>query len=235
MATVSTFQPRTHFYCVDNNLIDEYGEKLGAIGVAVYNALVRYANRTTGIAFPSIGTIAKKLKLGRTTVKKYLRMLPKVGLIAINPRVSAEGDPTSNSYMILDPSPEKVAQRRRQLEALLLPQYGTDFTSAREGRSPDDLPPCPSATDPRSAADPEQSSSLNKNNRTTSDDAAPTEKQKGCPHPVSEIVFLADDITICHHCYGLLDANLKLISCLSADREETTPTERVESERVCAA
>ena len=233
MATISTFQPRTHFYCVDNNLIDEYGEKIGAIGVAVYNALIRYANRTTDIAFPAIGTIAKKLKLGRTTVKKYLRLLLQVGLIAINPRVSAEGDPTSNSYMILDPSPEKVAQRLRQLEALLRPQHGTFALDG--GRSGDDLPPCLSATDPRSGADPEQSSSLNKNNRTTSDDAAPTEKQKGCPHPVSEIVFLADDITICHHCWGLLDANLQLISCLPSDTEENTPAERVESERVCAA
>ena len=38
----------------------------------------------------------------------------------------------------------------------------------------------------------------------------PTEKQKTCPHPPSEIVILADNVTICHHCYGLLDENLKL-------------------------
>jgi hypothetical protein len=39
----------------------------------------------------------------------------------------------------------------------------------------------------------------------------PTERQKTCPHPPSEIVFLADDVTICHHCYGLLDENLTLM------------------------
>ena len=38
-----------------------------------------------------------------------------------------------------------------------------------------------------------------------------TEKQKTCPHPPKEIVFLADNITVCHHCYGLLDENLKLV------------------------
>jgi hypothetical protein len=38
----------------------------------------------------------------------------------------------------------------------------------------------------------------------------PTEKQKACPHPPTEIVFLADNVTICHHCYGLLDENLNL-------------------------
>ena len=38
----------------------------------------------------------------------------------------------------------------------------------------------------------------------------PTEKQKTCPHPPESIVILPDEITICNHCYGLLDVNLKL-------------------------
>jgi hypothetical protein len=33
----------------------------------------------------------------------------------------------------------------------------------------------------------------------------PTEKQQTCPHPLSEIVHLSDNITLCHHCYGLVD------------------------------
>ena len=181
-----------------------------------YNVLARYADRVTGICHPCIGTIAKKLKLGRTTVKKYLRILLKHGLIAIASRLSEEGDPTSNSYRLLDPSPEKVALRKRQLEALLLPQEGT-FT-LDGGRPPADPPPCPVAPDPQSAADPKQSSPLNKNERTSPDVAfAPTEKQKTCPHPPSEIVHLSDNITLCHHRYGLLDENLTL-------REETTLT-----------
>jgi hypothetical protein len=50
-----------------------------------------------------------------------------------------------------------------------------------------------------------------------------TEKQKTCPHPPEVLVFLPDHITICHHCYGLLDENLKLV-------EEDKPTQVV-----CAA
>jgi hypothetical protein len=42
-------------------------------------------------------------------------------------------------------------------------------------------------------------------------DFYPTEKQKTCLHPAPAIVYLADNITICHHCYGLLDENLTLI------------------------
>jgi hypothetical protein len=216
MAAITKIQPHPHTYRVDNIIVDEYGEKIGAIGVAVYNVLARHADRQTGICYPCIGTIAKKLKLGRTTVKKYLRILLNHCLIAIAPRMSAAGDPTSNSYMLLDPSPEQVALRRRKLEALLIPQEGTfrlDQTSDRHegGGSPDDPPPCPNATDPRSAADPEQGVSLNKKERTSKTLAAlPTEKQQACPHPPSEIVFLSDNVIVCHHCFGLLDENLKL-------------------------
>lgn len=207
------------YYQIDNRLVDEYGEKIGAIGIAVYNVLARHADRQTGICYPCIGTIAKKLKLGRTTVKKYLRILLNHSLIAISARLSEEGDPTSNSYRLLDPSPEKVALRRRQLEALLTPQHGT-FT-LEGGRSPDDPPPCPTATDPRSPADPKQSSSLNKKERTSSARAEEAEKQDdlvtaqqrsillsrqhSCAHPADEIVHLSDGLIVCNHCYSLLD------------------------------
>jgi len=39
----------------------------------------------------------------------------------------------------------------------------------------------------------------------------PTERQKTCPHPPEHIVILPDNITICNHCYGLLDENLTLV------------------------
>ena len=117
MATISKFHPRPNTFRIDNIIVDEYAEKIGAIGLAIYNVLARYADRETGICYPCIGTIAKKLALGRTTVKKYLRILLNHGLIAIAPRMSEAGDPTSNSYLLLDPSPDKVALRRRQLEA----------------------------------------------------------------------------------------------------------------------
>jgi hypothetical protein len=222
MATITSMKPRSNAYLIDNILVDEYAEKIGAIGIAIYNVLSRYADRQTGVCFPCIGTIARKLQLGRTTVKKYLKILYKVDLITILHRTSPDGDPTSNSYMLLDPSPDKVALRRRQLEALLIPQEGTFKLPG--GGSPDDRPLCPTATDPQAPADPKQSPTLNKKNYRTSFGACPpTEKQKTCPHPASEIVFLPDNITICHHCYGLLDENLKLV-------EEDKP-----AQAVCAA
>jgi hypothetical protein len=229
MAAITRIQPRPNSFRVDNIIIDDYGEKIGAIGIAIYNVLARHADRVTGICYPCIRTIAKKLALGRTTVKKYLRILLNHCLIAISPRLSDDGDPTSNLYMLLDPAPEQVALRRRKLEALLIPQEGSfNFDPAVDnlngGRSPADPPPCPLATDPQSPADPEQSSSLNKKQRTIAEvDLMPTEKQKACPHPPEFIVMLPDNITICNHCYGLLDENLQLIE------EEKTPAEIVEA------
>jgi helix-turn-helix protein len=216
MASITKIQPRPNTYRIDNILVDEYAEKIGAIGIAIYNVLARYADRVTGICYPCIGTIAKKLKLSRTTVKKYLKILYKFDLIAVLHRTSPDGDPTSNSYMLLDPSPEKVALRRRQLEALLTPQTGT-FTLPGGG-SPDDAPPCFLAPDPQSPDDPKQSSSINKNIWTiaeaslvqTPSKPGPTEKQKACPHPPAEIVYLSEGVTICNRCYGLLDENLRL-------------------------
>ena len=220
MATITRVQSHPH-YRIDNILIDEYGEKIGALGIAIYNVLARYADRVTGICYPCIGTIAKKLKLGRTTVKKYLRILLNHCLIAISHRVSLAGDPTSNRYIILDPSPEQVALRRRKLEALLTPQQGTFKLPG--GGSPDDRPPCLSATDPRSPADPKQVFLLNKRERTSPDGACqPTEKQKTCPHPPTEIGYLpSEDIRICHHCYGLLDENHRLIIAGSVETEDS--------------
>jgi hypothetical protein len=39
MAAITRIQPRPHSFRVDNIIIDEYAEKIGAIGVAVYNVL----------------------------------------------------------------------------------------------------------------------------------------------------------------------------------------------------
>jgi hypothetical protein len=236
MATITSIKPRSHYFQIDNILVDEYAEKIGAIGIAIYNVLARFADRKTGVCFPCISTIAKKLKLSRTTVKKYLKILYKFDLITILHRVSPDGDPTSNSYMLLDPSPEKRALRRRQLEALLPPQEG-EF-KLPWGGSPDDRPPCPTATDPQSPADPKQSSPPNKKIRTIAEVALlPTEKQKTCPHPPEFVVSLPDNITICHHCYGLLDENLTLVSDLPSD--QASPRQEKEEDKaaqaVCAA
>jgi hypothetical protein len=59
---------------------------------------------------------------------------------------------------------------------------------------------------------------------TTESTPVPTLRQQTCPHPERDVVYLPEGITICNHCYGLLDQDRRLVS------EEDTPVERV-----CAA
>jgi hypothetical protein len=78
---------------------------------------------------------------------------------------------------------------------------------------------------PSGSKPPEQSPLLNKKQRTIAQvDLMPTEKQKTCLHPAALIVILPDNITICNHCYGLLDENLML---KTLKEEEKSPVEIV--------
>lgn len=130
MAQVLPLRP--HTFRVDNCLIDDYAAEIGALGVAVYTVLQRYADRTTGQCWPSVATIARLLRLSKNCVKKYLHLLARLGLITIAPRATAEGDPTSNLYTVHDPTQREAVLRRRR-------QRGE--APAAGGGSPDALPP----------------------------------------------------------------------------------------------
>ena len=54
---------RAHSYLTDNAIIDDFGPKIGAHGVAVYHALNRFADRQTGECWPKIKKIGAKLRL----------------------------------------------------------------------------------------------------------------------------------------------------------------------------
>jgi hypothetical protein len=131
-----------HFFRIHDDIIDVHAPTLGAIGVAIYTVLAKHMNRKTGQCYPSIGLIAKTLKLGHSTVKAYLRKIEKVAaLIESTPQRDPEhGDPTSNLYTLLDLAPEAIAQRQEQrpwrwwLTALVA-------TAAEGGGSGADLPP----------------------------------------------------------------------------------------------
>src|SRR5712691_7783121 len=89
-----------HFFSIDNDIIDVHAKTIGALGIAVYAVLARYANRQTGECWPAIARIERVLHLARSTVKVYLHKLQEAGLIAITERQSAAGDPTSNLYTL---------------------------------------------------------------------------------------------------------------------------------------
>jgi Helix-turn-helix domain len=130
MAQVIPLRP--HTFRLDNGLIDDYAAEMGAIGVAIYAVLQRYADRTTGQCWPSVSTMARLLRLSKNCVKKYLHHLARLGLITIAPRSTAEGDPTSNLYTVHDPT---------QRDAVLRRQRARGGPPAAGGEAPAALPP----------------------------------------------------------------------------------------------
>jgi len=112
MAQVIPLRP--HTFRLDNCVIDDYAGEMGAIGVALYAVLQRYADRTTGQCWPSVSTMAATLRLSKKCVKKYLHHLAQLGLIDIAPRYTADGDHTSNLYTVHDPTQTAAVRRRRQ-------------------------------------------------------------------------------------------------------------------------
>ena len=111
MAQVIPLRP--HTFRLDNCVIDDYAAEMGALGVAVYAVLQRYADRTTGQCWPSVSTMAATLNLSTRCVQKYLRHLARLGLIDIASRRSADGDHTSNLYTVHDPTQTEALRRRR--------------------------------------------------------------------------------------------------------------------------
>jgi len=89
-----------HWFYIDNALIDQYAAAIGAMGLAVYTALVRHANGS-GKAYPSLRRLERLLGISRHTLIKYLDILEKHALIAKHYRKSTDGDATSTLYIIL--------------------------------------------------------------------------------------------------------------------------------------
>ena len=177
-----------------NSIIDEYLPQTGAYGFTIYTVIKRHLNQKTGDCYPSYQTIARKIGIDRGTVIRYVKKLKALNLLSPTLRFKEDGSPSSNQYNFsAAPAPGNQ-----------------DESKEGSGTEP---PPVVAEDNPGSGTvPPEQSLLPNKKERTIAEvDLMPTERQKTCPHPPSDIVFLADNITICHHCYGLLDENMKLI------------------------
>jgi helix-turn-helix protein len=158
-------------------------------------AIKRHLNQKTGDCFPSYKTIARKLGIDRGIVIRYVKKLKAFNVLSPELRFKEDGSSTSNQY-----------------------SFDKGLACRQTGSGAKPLPVVVEDNHPSGSEPPEQSPILNKKQRTITEvdlmptpiKSGPTEKQKTCPHPPSEIVILPDNITICHHCYGLLDENLTL-------------------------
>ena len=188
---------RAHFFSIDNDLIDVHAPTIGAIGVAIYTTLARYANRHTGQCWPAIGRLAQTLQLARSTVKVYLRKLEAAGLIAMRERQDTAGDPTSNLYTLLDPSPAAVDRRR------------TAQPVPEGGRPSADPPPVACRPTGGPPADPKPSSHEQKETNQpkgarAAEEPPDTRPANPCPHPLDERSYFGE-LAVCQHCWAMLD------------------------------
>ncbi len=75
-----------HWFWIDNAILDRHGPALGAIGLALYLALARYANGKTGQCYPSLGRLGRDIAVTPLTVSRYLHRLVTRGLITMEAR-----------------------------------------------------------------------------------------------------------------------------------------------------
>jgi len=206
MAQTIVILKRAHFFSIDNDIIDVHAKTIGAIGIAIYAVLARYANRRTGECWPAIARIQRTLKLGRSSVKRYLHRLEAAGLITVEERWTEEGDRTSNLYTLLNPEPDAIAQRQHTATTAIAPGIldvgGGGFTETP--------PPVQEEGEGGAPVDPQEPDPENTKKETTQDAASreKTDRQKTCPHPEAEVHHFSDGIVICFHCYGLLDEDI---------------------------
>jgi DNA-binding transcriptional regulator YhcF (GntR family) len=73
------------WYWIPRVVFEDYTQKIGVIGLALYNAYSSYA-RDKGVAFPSQRTLAERLRVSIKTIIKYNRILEANGLIKIERR-----------------------------------------------------------------------------------------------------------------------------------------------------
>lgn len=68
------------WYWINKVILDEYGEKLKPIGIAIYNCLAAHANQE-GFCFPSHKHIANKIGASISSVQRGIRQLIKLNLV----------------------------------------------------------------------------------------------------------------------------------------------------------
>jgi hypothetical protein len=212
MAQVIPLRP--HTFRIDNIMIDDYAAEIGALGVAVYAVLQRYADRTTGQCWPSVATIARLLRLSKNCVKKYLHLLARRGLITIAPRTTAEGDPTSNLYTVHDPTQRDAVQRRQQTQGR---------APAAGGGAADALPPQANAhvVPQGGAADGPKQEPPEQEKLTSLADAKTVEP--ACDHPGHDHRSPVPGLWICLDCFRCWEVSGAVIPLVLAPAASAGP------------
>lgn len=107
----------------DHTIIDEYAMKIGPFGIAVYMALVRYANNNDQTCYPSYETLQERLGFSRRSVARAIEILVEYGLIAKEQRRAGPKGRQTNIYRIRrTPAPSRrLVHERHVLDEVSAP------------------------------------------------------------------------------------------------------------------
>ena len=189
---------------VDNFVIDEYADKIGAYGLAVYTIIKRHYNWATGQCTPSYNRIAQICKISRSTVKRAVKSLKAFGLIDPQMRFTDDGQ-TSNQYVFYQPKRPKPNPAPRKFAETTSPTAQANTTTQTSTPGSHRPPGGASQT-------PDQVSGNKREEKENAKDVPEEEKnqllkveKKNCFHPESEIIRPCNGITICTACYTQLE------------------------------
>ena len=211
---------------VDNFVIDEYLDRIGVHGLAIYTVIKRHYNWMTGQCIPSYARIAEICHISRSTVIRYVKRLKEYGLILKTMRFTDEGQ-TSNQYGFYQPARPKSAQKNtsEQKSTTAQPDTAAQKSLPVSQEDPPGITGIPDQVDLNKREEKENAKSVPLKEREEeetqgtektvawqapekpepSEKTVPTGKQKACPHPYAEVVTFGDDITICNHCFTLIN------------------------------
>jgi hypothetical protein len=218
---ITAIAPHTR---IDNTIILNMAD-IGVYCYAVYSAIKMHLNQATGACFPSYATIARITGINRSTVIQCVKKLTALKLISPLWRFKEDGSHTSNQYDFEGAGRAVPSKKGAESPHIHAPEISRALhqDTCDKGSRPEP-PPLVAQDHQGGCPEPPELSPENNNTRTIADvdllPQRPTEKQQTCSHPVTEIVFLRDDVTVCNHCYSLLTEHCRR-------QEETTAPEIV--------
>ena len=107
---------------IEHRIIDEYGEQIGAYGLAIYMVIKRHLTEDTTHCQASYTTIARTLRIDRGTVSRYVQKLKALHLISPSLRCKDDGSHAAN-HVHVSPVPRP--------SGYLLVSYGASLRGER--------------------------------------------------------------------------------------------------------
>ncbi|HOV14773.1 MAG TPA: helix-turn-helix domain-containing protein [Spirochaetota bacterium] len=97
MSDIITDKRKTGFFMVDNEVLDDYS--LSPYDFMVYCSFLKYAGNKN-FCFPSLNTLAEKLKISKPQIIKSIKILEQKKLISIQKTQNKDKSYVTNNYII---------------------------------------------------------------------------------------------------------------------------------------